>query len=292
MVSLTAWVDSWIKCRSIRLKPSTIEGYRGNLRRYVAPHPVGSMPIGEIEPEHIIVLLAPIVEKGYTRQAQLVQIMLGAAFKYAVKQRILMYNPVDCVDKVQHSAKCTPWLTAEQARRFLRCARQRDDPFLLAWELGMVCGLRRGEILGLKYQDIDFDQQQLHICRQRIPLHGQLIEASPKSRTSVRDIPISTAMCDRLRFQRRTGYLIDCSVGALYRALENALTAADLPRISIHGLRHTMAAVAASDGVPIKILQQIMGHAQFSTTADVYAHVDRTALRGAALQIATRLEIA
>ena len=292
MVSLTAWVESWIDGRSIRLKPSTIDGYRGNLRRYIASHPIGSMPIGEIAPEHIIVLLAPIVAKGYTRQAQLVQILLGAAFKAAVKQRILTYNPVDCVDKLQHSAKKTPWLTAEQARQFLRCARQRKDPFLLAWELGMVCGLRRGEILGLKYQDIDFDRMQLHVCRQRIQLHGQLIEAPPKSRTSVRMIPISAQMADQLRFQRRDGYLIDCSVGALCRALESALTAAQLPRITLHGLRHTMAAVAASDGVPIKILQQIMGHAQFSTTADVYAHVDLSALRGAALQIATRLEIA
>lgn len=292
MVSLTAWVESWIDGRSIRLKPSTIDGYKGNLRRYIAPHPIGSMPIGEIAPEHIIVLLAPIVAKGYTRQAQLVQILLGAAFKAAVKQRILTYNPVDCVDKVQHSAKYTPWLTAEQARQFLRCARQRNDPFLLAWELGLVCGLRRGEILGLKCQDIDFDRMQLHVCRQRIQLHGQLIEAPPKSRTSVRMIPISARMADQLRFQRRDGYLIDCSVGTLCRALESALTAAQLPRITLHGLRHTMAAVAASDGVPIKILQQIMGHAQFSTTADVYAHVDLLALRGAALQIATRLEIA
>lgn len=292
MVSLTDWIQSWIECRSIRLKPSTIDGYRGNLRRYIAPHPIGSMPIGDIAPEHIIVLLAPIVAKGYTRQAQLVQILLGAALKAAVKQRILPYNPVDCVDKVQHSAKYTPWLSAEQARRFLRCAKQRNDPFLLAWHLGLVCGLRRGEILGLKYQDIDFDQMQIHVCRQRVPRGGQLIEAPPKSRTSVRDIPISQAMADQLRFQRRSGYLIECSLSALYRALESALTAAELPRISIHGLRHTMAAVAASDGVPIKILQQIMGHAQFSTTADVYAHVDRTALRGAALQIATRLEIA
>lgn len=292
MVSLTAWVESWIDGRTIRLKPSTIEGYRGNLRRYIAPHPVGMLPIGEIAPEHIVVLLAPIVAKGYTRQAQLVQILLGAALKHAVKQRILLYNPVDCVDKIQHHAKTTPWLTVEQAQHFLRCAKQRNDPFLLAWELGMVCGLRRGEILGLKYQDVDFDRMQLRVCRQRIQLRGQLVETTPKSRASVRDIPISAALCDQLRFQRRTGYLIDCSMATLYMALESALRAAELPRITIHGLRHTMAAVAASDGVPIKILQQIMGHAQFSTTADIYAHVDRTAVRGAALQIATRLEIA
>lgn len=292
MVSLTAWVESWIECRSIRLKPSTIDGYRGNLRRYIAPHPIGDMPINEIAPEHIVVLLAPIVAKGYTRQAQLVQILLGAALKAAVKQRILMYNPVDCVDKLQHTAKATPWLNADQARHFLRVAKQRQDPFLLAWQLGMVCGLRRGEILGLKYQDIDFDRMLLHICRQRIRLGGELVEASPKTRTSVRDIPISSSMADMLRFQRRTGYLIECSVGMLCRALDGALQAAELPRITLHGLRHTMAAVAASDGVPIKILQQIMGHAQFSTTADIYAHVDRAALRGAAMQIATRLEIA
>ena len=104
MVTLANWVQSWIERRTIRLRPSTISGYKGSLRRYIIPSPVGSMPLNEIAPEDLIVLLSPIVGRGYTRQAQLVQILVGAALKDAARQRIIEWNPMECVDRIQHKS--------------------------------------------------------------------------------------------------------------------------------------------------------------------------------------------
>ena len=292
MVTLSMWVNSWIERRSIRLKPSTISGYRGNLRRYIEPSDVGQMPLEKVQDSDLIVLLSPIVAKGFTRQAQLVQILLNASLRDAVRRRILISNPMEFVDKIEHKSKFTPWLTVEQAQQLLRSSREAADPYYPAWLLGIGCGLRRGEILGLRWTDVDLAAGVLHVRRQLIRLDGALIETTPKTSTSVRDIPIAAGMVDQLRFLRRGDYVVGGTPDGLRAALDRACSRANVPRITLHGLRHTMAATAASDGIPIKVLQEIMGHAQFSTTADVYAHVDRKAVQYAALKIAARLEIA
>lgn len=292
MVTLSEWVHAWIERRSIRLRPSTISGYRGNLRRYIAPAPVGSMPLDAIAPEDLIVLLSPIVGRGFTRQAQLVQILIGAALKDAVRQRIISWNPMDCVDRIQHRSQITPWLTPDQAAQLLRSARAASDPLYPAWLLGLCCGLRRGEILGLKWTDIDFVQGIVHVRRQLIRVDGKILETPPKTSTSCRDVPLPAVLADQLRFMRRGQRIVQATPDGLQGGLDAACRRAGVPRITLHGLRHSMAAVAATEGVPIKVLQEIMGHAQYTTTADVYAHVDRTAVRFAAQKVAARLEIA
>lgn len=290
MVTLSRWVNSWIERRSIRLRPSTISGYRGSLRRYIEPSPVGDLPLEEIQPEDLIVLLSPIVAKGYTRQAQLVQILIGAALKDALKRRIISWNPMDCVDRIQHRSKMTAWLTPEESAQLLRSARAAADPLLDAWMLGLCCGLRRGEILGLTAEDVDCAAAVLHVRRQLIRVDGAQLVTPPKSMSSIRDIPIPRELADRLRF--RAGRIVSVSPERLQDGLDAACRRAGVPRITLHGMRHSMAAVAAVEGIPIKVLQEMMGHAQYTTTADVYAHVDRTAVKTAARSVATRLEIA
>lgn len=292
MVSLSEWVCSWIERRSIRLAPSTVSGYRGSLRRYIQPVPVGALPLDQIAPEDLIVLLSPIIGKGYTRQAQLVQILIGAALRDAVRQRIIQWNPMDAVDKIRHKSKMTPWLLPDQAAQLLRSARDAGDPMQIAWILGLCCGLRRGEILGLKLTDVDFAAGVLHIRRQLIRVDGQLLETTPKTSTSCRDVVIPALLADQLRFCRCGQRIVQATPDGLQGALDAACKRAGVPRITLHGLRHSMAAAAASEGVPIKVLQEILGHAQYTTTADVYAHVDRTAVRFAMQKVAARLEIA
>lgn len=290
MVTLSAWVCSWIERRSIRLRPSTISGYRGSLRRYIDPSPIGQLQLDEVQPEDLIVLLSPIVAKGFTRQAQLVQILIGAALKDATRQRIIPWNPMDCVDRIQHRSKMTAWLTPDESVQLLRSAKEAADPLLDAWILGLCCGLRRGEILGLMADDVDFAAGVLHVRRQLIRVDRRVFESPPKTFSSVRDVPLPRALADRLRF--RAGRIVSCSAGHLQDGLDAACRRAGVPRITLHGLRHSMAAIAAVEGIPIKVLQEMMGHAQYTTTADVYAHVDRAAVRSAARTMAARLEIA
>ena len=286
------WIASWIERRSIRLRPSTISGYKGSLRRYIEPSPVGELPLDQIQPEDLIVLLSPIIGKGYTRQAQLVQILVGAALKDACRQRIISWNPMDCVDRIQHRSKMTAWLTPDESRELLRSARLAADPFYVAWQLGLCCGLRRGEILGLHGGDVDRAAGVLHVRRQLLRVEGKTMLLPPKSSASIREIPLSDTLLEQLSFVPDGCPIVAATPDGLQAALDAACRRAKVPRITLHGLRHSMAAVAAVEGVPIKVLQQLMGHAQYTTTADIYAHVDRTSVRLAARTVTTRLEIA
>ena len=304
MVTLTQWINSWIERRSIRLAPQTISGYRTILRKYIASSDVGMTQIGDLTPEELIVLLSPILANGYSRQAQLTQILINAALKDAVRQRIIPWNPMDCVDKIHHRKRSAVWLSADEAIQLLECARIAGDPFYPAWVLGLCCGLRRGEILGLKWSDIDFTASTMHIQRQRIRVEGRILETPPKSDSSNRVIPLAEPVREQLRRIRRIGavYVLEqngepLTDKALEHGLEMAVDRAGVRRITLHGMRHTMAATAATQGIPIKILQSIMGHAQYSTTADIYAHVDRSAIIDAVETVAkstlcARLEIA
>ena len=276
-MTLTSLVAAWIDARSINRAPSTVSGYRRLNRLYIAPSAVGAKEITTLTGADMVVLLSPLIERGCTRQAQLLQTLVSAALKGAVKRREIPWNPMDELDRVQHSSRCSPWLTVDQAKRLLACSAEAGDRYYIAWVLMLCCGLRRGEMLALRWSDIDEARKVIHITRQRIHIDGRTLITRPKSVSSCRDIPLDDDLLSLLRLCRRSDgdILHGVSADTLAAALDRALARADLPRVTLHGLRHTMAAVAAGNGTTVKVLQTIMGHAHYQTTADIYAHVNQ-----------------
>ncbi len=270
------YVSSWINAR-LNLAPSTLSGYRTLHRLYIAGTRVGGIPVEDLDGSDMIELLRPLLDRGCTRQAQLLQVLVSAVLRSAVKKRIIYWSPMDEVDHVKHCSKVTPWLTIDQARQLLTSSAEAKDPYYIAWLLMMCCGLRRGEMMALRWSDIDEARKQLHIVRQKIDIEGQTLITSPKSVHSVRDIPLADDLLSVLRLHPRPhdDILHGVTRKMFADALERALQRAQLPRVTLHGLRHTMAATAAEDGVQVKILQSLMGHAHYQTTADIYAHVNQ-----------------
>lgn len=270
------YVSVWINAR-LNLAPSTISGYKTLHRKYIAGTRVGGLPVEDLDGSDMIELLRPLLDRGCTRQAQLLQVLVSAVLRSAVKRRVIYWSPMDEVDHVKHCPKATPWLTIDQARQLLASSAEAKDPYYVAWLLMMCCGLRRGEMLALRWSDIDEARMELHIQRQKIDIEGQTLITRPKSSHSVRDIPLVDDLLALLRLQPRPHD--DIMYGVTRKmfadALERALQRADLPRVTLHGLRHTMAATAAEDGIQVKILQSLMGHAHYQTTADIYAHVNQ-----------------
>ena len=276
-MSLSELVAGWIATRSINLAPSTISGYNTLHRLYIAGTHVGDLQLEDLDGSDMIELLRPLLERGCTRQAQLLQVLVSAALRSAVKRRMLCWSPMDEIDRVKHCSRVTPWLTPDQARQLLTSSAEAGDPYYIAWVLMLCCGLRRGEMLALRWSDIDEARQLLHIQRQRIDIDGAHLVTRPKSLHSVRDIPLDDSLLSLLRFQPHTHdeILHGVTRRMLSDGLDRALSRADLPRVTLHGLRHTMAATAAEDGITVKILQSLMGHAHYQTTADIYAHVNQ-----------------
>jgi len=275
---LSECVKSWINARTLSRAPSTISGYNRLYRLYIVDTRVGGMVLDDLDGSDMIELLSPLIRRGCTRQAQLLQVLVSAALRQAVRKRLLTWSPMDEVEKVGHVSKLSAWLTVDQARQLLATSAAAGDPFYVAWLLMLCCGLRRGEMLGLRWSDIDRGRRLLHVERQKIEIDGEVLITRPKSACSVRDIPLNETILNRIPLHRGrdADILPRVSRSMLAHALDLAIIRADVPRVTLHGLRHTMAATAAEDSISVKVLQTLLGHAHFQTTADIYAHVNET----------------
>lgn len=297
-VTTSGWISSWIDIRANRknLAPSTVSGYRSILRKHIEPL-IGDVALTELASEHVSLCISSVLAKGYERAAQLVYVLLSASMTYAVEKGVLPASPVSRDDKPFHHPEFTGWWNADEVARFV--AANADDPFLPAWLLALACGLRRGELLGLQWRDIDQSQMVLRVRRQRILVDGVIYERPPKSKAGIRDIPLTAELLDALTEHRRrqmqagaSKYILADGNGAPVSARmidlrhRAAIARAGVHYIPLHGLRHTMASLGAASGVPIKVMQGILGHATFKVTADIYTHVDDTQRRRAVSQIA------
>jgi integrase len=274
-VTVQKTIDKWIDARASRLAPRTIEGYRDIARRYILPA-MGDRKLTKLHTRHVDALLEELADRP--RTAQLTRLVLRAALAEAVEQGEMESNPADKAQVVRHVAEDPIWWTPFEVREFLESARARGDRHLHVWQLALCTGLRRGELIGLRWQDVRPDG--LHVCNQRVMVGGALVDQPPKTKSSRRVIPMTLELANlvdqmrRERPQRRriSPYVVDLTPQGLRKALRSACTASGV-RDKIHGLRHTCASLAVRRGVPLRVVQQLLGHSTYAVTARYYAHV-------------------
>lgn len=282
------WSARWL-C-GLRLKPRTIESYQALIRHYILPT-LGRIDLAELSAEAIQVAIAAPLAAGHGRTAEQVYTLLVQLCRAAVRAGHIPASPMDTVLRPYHVPTPTAWWAPEDAARFLRLRQLALDPHIVVWVLALCCGLRRGELCGLQWQDIDLDQCTIRVARQRITLaDGRTVAAPPKSKSSARTLAIPADLAVWLADQRPAagGYVaISCKSGrpitpsGLDSAWRRAVHAAGIPPITLHGCRHTCGAAAVRAGVAMRVLQDIMGHSSDTVTSRIYAHVDSTAQRQA-----------
>lgn len=208
----------------------------------------------------------------HPRAAQLQFACLGAAFRKAVDLGLICRSPMQGCVKPVHEAARAAVFTAEQLGVYIASARSEPTyPLLL---LMASCGLRRGEALGLCWRDIDLASGQISIHQQRMRTNHRYTVAPLKSRSSVRTLPIPPPLAEelrRIRVRSFSGFVCDVTPESLYKAHKRVLHRGALPGVTLHGLRHSVATLAASQGCPMKILQGILGHSKYELTANLYA---------------------
>ena len=270
---LSTWLNDWLLLRKGELRPRTVESYQGLIDRYVIPA-IGSVYLDDLRPEAVRHLLATIVAAGHGRTAELCYVMLKCAFSE------LDPNPMLKIKRPKHKqSRPSPWNDADMWTYIDAC---RDHPHGLALSLGILLGLRRGEICGLRWMDINFTENTITICNQRLRLAtGEIVDAPPKSATSVRTLPIPDDLRPLLLKARGmpAAYITQLTPSGLDQAHRKLVARLSLPHIPLHGLRHTMATASLRHGGDMKSLQSILGHASFSTTADIYTHPDLEMLK-------------
>ena len=278
--SVASYTQTWLEIHCCGLAPATKRGYASALRLHILPI-IGTRALEALTPADVLECLAPLCERGQTRAAQLVLITLRAALGDAQRLGLISSNPAALVRAPRHERKPTAYWTPDQVGSFLRATER--DPLYPIWLLALCCGLRRGELLGLRWEDVDLRAAQVRVLRQRVTVERQTLEGPPKSAAGRRVLslapPVAASLASLRRRQPWAVYVLSHDAGGPYtaqqlrQALDAATASAALPHIGVHGLRHSMAAAAVAAGVEMRTLQAILGHAHISTTADIYAHV-------------------
>jgi len=219
--------------------------------------------------------------------------LLDGAFTKAVKWKLLTHNPVKDTDPPAIKRKETKVWSYESVRKFLD-KRKGSSEYIL-FMLAIKTGMRRGEILGLNWTDIDFSNKTIDVVRSLayVPSKGYTF-TNLKNKSSRRKVPVSNEVLSELSAHRDEQIKFKQQIGLLYedngfvvctdrgknldprnvlRTMERLRKAADVPRIRFHDLRHTHASMLLSNGVDIVKVAKRLGHANARVTSEIYAHL-------------------
>lgn len=212
----------------------------------------------------------------HPRAAQLTFAALHVALAKAVQLEYIHRNPMAACIKPVHQAKIASVLSAAQLAAYIAAARA-EAVFPLLLLIGTL-GLRRSEALGLTWSAVDLAGGCVLISQQRMRIDHRMQVRPLKSRASCRVLPIPAPLAaelGRIRAEQRVvsmaGFVVDTNPDTLRKAHVRTLQRAGLPPVTLHGLRHSVATLAAASGCPMKILQGILGHSKYELTANLYA---------------------
>ena len=294
---LGAYLDYWLEhvIKPTR-RPATFALYEMTTRLHLAPA-LGKYQLKRLSVPIVQAFLNGQLRDGQSvRNVQIMRQVLSVALSRAVREELVARNVARLVElPAWEPTEVVPWSSAE-ALAFLAAAA--DDPLFPAFVLLLLYGMRRGEVLGLRWQDIDPASQMIHIRQQIHRAQGQLHIGPVKTRAGSRDLPLiglaHAALATRqdrqeadrtnlgsawtdtgLVFTTRTGHPVEPR--NLVRSFTRICEDNSLRKIRLHAIRHTTASLLKDLGVPARDAQIILGHAHISTTQQIYTHVDEAA---------------
>lgn len=285
---LSDYLDYWLKnVVTPNLRPTTTTRYSVNVRLYLKPA-LGGCAITQLTVPIVQEFLNEHLAKGHSvRSAQIVKTVLSSALTHAQREELVIRNVARLAKLPTYErGDVIPW-TDDEARAFVSAIRshQHSAAFLLL----TLYGLRRGEILGLRWQDIDSVRSVIRVRQQVIPFSGGPQIMPLKTKASRRDLPLldltrqvlaeqqerqaargETATGNNLIFTTSSGRPVDPN--NFSRTFRGLYKKHGLRRIKLHDLRHTTATILKDLGVPARNAQLILGHSSLSTTQEIYQH--------------------
>lgn len=294
-LTVAEYLDVWLR-EYVRpnLRPRTAEGYGTIIRKHVLPS-LGHIRLADLSPRHIQSYYATLLDRLSAQTVKHHHTLLHRAFEIAIAWELLDRNPTQRVRTPKPQPSPARTLSKDEVRRFLGATQQTH--YRVPIHLALYAGMRRGEILGLRWQDVDLEANTLNIRQTLMHVRGEgYIWGEPKSEGSRRTIAVSPATMLLLRAHRErmeaehaergTSAISEqvCALpdgrlmkpDALSRACRRIARECNIQSMRLHDLRHTHASLLLSEGTPMYVVQARLGHQSITTTVDIYGHVPQT----------------
>ncbi|MDO5303250.1 MAG: site-specific integrase [Clostridia bacterium] len=284
------FLEYYMKCSELRVDKTTFAGYKSIVKIHLMPA-FGNMRIGSIDSFTVQNFVFQLTDKGLSSKSiKNILSLLRAVMSKAVKMSLINNNPCQCVDLPSSSHRETDCYNLYEVTQLIKSLSALSDSELkykVAIELALLCGWRKSEICGLDWECVDLVNKTARVKKKRVLVPGQgLIEGKPKTPNSYRVSVLPSVLYDdlvilQLRSEKTSpgSPVISSGEGApiypqvLARWFYRFLIKNNLRVISLHKLRHTYASMLASLNVDIKQVSECLGHAQTSTTLDIYVHL-------------------
>ncbi len=315
---MTDYMDEWLKIVKPLVERATYKSYDNMVSARIRPHfEKLNLLLTEVEPKHIKMLYDEILEQGYTTNTVIhYHAVLHQALAYAVKNDYILSNPADRVKRPKKNKHISSFYTKEEILTLLDIAK--DDPIYIPIVLSTYYGFRRSETLGMRWSAIDFENKTITVNHKVTELteNGKTIvyaEDKLKTKSSYRTLPLIPVVEEKLlehkakleRNQKLFGnsyckeymdYVCVDEMGKLFRPnfvsdhFGWLLKKYGLKKLTFKELRHSCASMLVAEGIPMKSIQEWLGHSNFSTTADIYSHIDYHAKQQSAAAIGNALQ--
>lgn len=279
---LCSWLEEWMELYKQSLSPTTKADYVWRIQHYINPK-LGTIPLnqlGGIEVQCFINFLAQSDKPLSGKSIRNILIILRAALQKAVELHLISENPCDQVNLPKKGGKKSTALEPQQVEYFLQCAKGRDEIYLLLL-LAFSLGLRRGELAALQWDDFDLDAGTVRIHHNRVLADGKVIDKGPKSDAGIRVLALGPKLTGELlkyRDKAAGPFVLSKKDGFPYnpdsisQKFRRFLNRYGLTKIRLQDTRHTNATLLCGAGVDPKTVQARLGHADISTTMNVYVH--------------------
>ena len=300
------WIDFWYENYSKpAIRPLTQQNYENRIYDHIIPD-IGKIPLNRLTQNDLQQFYARLkrngrkrlVERNGTglsdRMARACHTTCRTALEKAVVEGLIKVNPAIGCKIPPKKAKEMQVLCKDELMKFLAEAKEADLYELFLLELGT--GMRRGEIMGLQWEDLNFKTGELHIVRQACSVKGQLEISVLKTKSSIRTIVLPPSLVEVLRkYKERVDskWMFPSPVrpelphtpNSVGERLTTLLKRAGCKRVRFHDLRHTFATMALENGMDIKTLSAMIGHVSAETTLNIYSHITDTMQQQAAARI-------